>query len=209
MKRTTAAALLFLIPVLNLFAQVPSKIKSFNIPKGTTITMDGKNDVWAPVLFNHQLPKPNQVHGAYYLHTITNSLGLQQEEFDPKIIYDPVANRFITVILNGFTDSTSNVLVGFSETDSTYGAWNFYALPGNPLNDTSWTDFPMASITGQELFITVNLLYNDSSWQAGFRQTIVWQIKKSEGYSGATLNPFMHYGINHGGRPVRNFCPVK
>jgi hypothetical protein len=69
--------------------------------------------------------------------------------------------------------------------------------------------FPYAAITGQELFITVNLLYNDSSWQAGFKQTIVWQIKKSEGYSGATLNPFMHYGINHGGRPVRNFCPVK
>ena len=144
-----------------------------------------------------------------YLHTITNSLGLQQEEFDPKIIYDPVADRFIAIILNGFTDSTSSVLVGFSETDSTWGAWNFYALPGNPLNDTSWTDFPMAAITDQELFITVNLLYNDSSWQAGFRQTIVWQIKKSEGYSGAPVNPVLHYNINHNGRPVRNFCPVK
>jgi hypothetical protein len=72
----------------------------------------------------------NIIRGPYYLHSITNSLGLQQEEFDPKIIYDPVANRFITVILNGFTDSTSNVLVGFSETDSTYGAWNFYCAAG-------------------------------------------------------------------------------
>src|SRR5262249_23095061 len=120
---------------------------------------------------------------AGYLHNITSSLGLQQEEFDPKIIYDPQSDRFICIMLNGFTDSTSNVLVGFSQTNSSYGAWNFYVLPGNPLGDTSWTDFPMASITNQELFITVNLLYNDSSWQAGFRQTIVWQIKKSEGYS--------------------------
>jgi hypothetical protein len=67
----------------------------------------------------------------------------------------------------------------------------------------------MAAITNGELFITVNLLYNDSSWQAGFRQTIVWQIKKSEGYSGSSLNPALHFGLNYGGRPVRNFCPVK
>jgi hypothetical protein len=290
MKRTYAISFLFLVFVLNLSAQQPAKTKSFTVEKGASITLDGKNDVWSPLLLNHKLPKPDQgadekyakhiqdslthrfprnyspeisyrtaaidtpfmlrnfagnnyygyvpndndlaisnnnivcsvtnitiwsknlvtsnIHNAY-LHTITSSLGLQQEEFDPKIIYDPVANRFIAIMLNGFTDSTSNVLVGFSETDSTYGAWNFYALPGNPLNNTSWTDFPMAAITNQELFITVNLLYNDSTWQAGFRQTVVWQIKKSEGYNGASLNPVLHSGLNYGGRPVRNFCPVK
>jgi hypothetical protein len=148
-------------------------------------------------------------YGSYNLHTLTLGLGLQQEEFDPKIIYDPQANRFIAIILNGFTDSTSNLLVGFSQTDSSWGAWNFYALPGNPLADTSWTDFPMGAITEQELFITVNLLYNDSSWQSGFRQTVIWQIKKSEGYTGAALTPQLHYGISHNGIPVRNLCPVK
>src|SRR5689334_1891317 len=173
MKRTAAAALLFLIPFLNLFAQEPSETKSFTIAKGTTISLDGKNDVWSPVLFNHQLPKPDQgadekyarhiqdsltqrfprsnsfeisqrsvvdtpimirnfagnnyfgyvpndndlaisnndivssvtnvtiwsrrlsTAAAHigYLHSITSSLGLSQDEFDPKIIYDPVANR--------------------------------------------------------------------------------------------------------------------
>jgi hypothetical protein len=262
--------------------------KSFSVPKKATVVLDGKNDVWSPLLKNHMLPKPdgkadealkkhiqnellrtyprkeaayrtavvdtpimnrnfignifngylpndndmaisdggivtsvtnttiwsrntvdNSIHGSYNLHTLTSSLGLQQEEFDPKIIYDPMANRFIAIILNGFTDSTSSTLVGFSATDSTWGAWNFYALPGDPLNDTSWTDFPMGAITEQELFITVNLLYNDSSWQSGFRQTIVWQIKKSEGYAGVSLNPQLHYGISHNGINVRNLCPVK
>lgn len=151
----------------------------------------------------------SQNHGSFNLHTLTSTLGLQQEEFDPKIIYDPVANRFICIMLNGFTDSTSNVLVGFSQTDSSWGAWNFYSLPGNPLNDTSWTDFPMAAITDNELFITVNLLYNDSSWQSGFKQTVIWQLNKNEGYTGAPLNPALHYGINSGGINVRNLCPVK
>jgi hypothetical protein len=265
-----------------------AKTKSFTVPKGATVVMDGKQDAWSPLLKNHLLPKPDQGademlaqhvkrelmktynrkesmlrtavvdtpymhlnftgnafnnhvpndndmaiadngvvcsvtnttiwsrhtvlgqnHGSYNLHTLTSSLGLQQEEFDPKIIYDPVSNRFIAVFLNGFTDSTSNTLVGFSQTDSSWGAWNFYSLPGNPLNDTSWTDFPMAAITDNELFITVNLLYNDSSWQTGFKQTIIWQIKKSEGYSGSSLNPLLHYGVSYNGRSIRNLCPVK
>lgn len=148
-------------------------------------------------------------HGSYNLHTLTSTLGLPQNEFDPKIIYDPQANRFIVIILNGFTDSTSNTLVGFSQTDSTWGAWNFYMLPGNPLNDSSFTDFPAASITDNELFITVNLVNPDSTWQAGFKQTIIWQINKNEGYTGASLNPVLHYGISYNGINVRNLHPVK
>jgi hypothetical protein len=277
----------FIIAGIVAFAQSP-KTKSFSIPKKGTVVLDGKKDVWTPLLKNHSLPKPdgsadeklkkhvqdelmktyprkeaanrfaavdtpimlrnftgnafnnfvpndndmaisdggivcsvtnttmwsrntvnNSVYGSYNLHTLTSTLGLQQEEFDPKIIYDPLSNRFIAIMLNGFTDSTSNVIVGFSQTDSSWGAWNFYALPGNPLADTSWTDFPMGAITEQELFITVNLLYNDSSWQSGFRQTVIWQIKKSEGYSGGTLSPLLHYNISDNGINVRNLCPVK
>lgn len=149
------------------------------------------------------------IHGSYSLHTLSLSLGLQNEEFDPKIIYDPQSNRFIIIFLNGFTDSTSNVIVGFSQADSSWGVWNFYVLPGNPLNDTSYTDFPMAAITDNEIFITVNLLYNDSTWQAGFKQTIIWQINKNEGYTGASLNPQLHYAINLNGSNLRNLCPVK
>lgn len=148
-------------------------------------------------------------YGSFNLHVLSSALGLQQEEFDPKIMYDPVADRFIFVCLNGFTDTTSNVVVGFSQTASSYGQWNFYSLPGNPLNNNLWTDFPMLAITNNEVFITANLLYNDSTWQAGFNQTIVWQINKNEGYSGQTLNPLLHYNIHHNNEPIRNLCPVK
>lgn len=148
-------------------------------------------------------------YGSFNLHVLSSSLGLQQEEFDPKVMYDPVADRFIFVCLNGFSDSTSNVVVGFSQTASSYGQWNFYSLPGNPLNNDLWTDFPMLAITNDEVFITANLLYNDSTWQAGFNQTIVWQINKNEGYMGQTLNPLLHYNIHHNNEPLRNLCPVK
>jgi Secretion system C-terminal sorting domain len=151
----------------------------------------------------------SMTYGTYNLHTLTASLGLQQEEFDPKVLYDPSSNRFIMVCLNGFTDTTSNILLGFSQDSTSHNSWNFYALPGNPLNNNLWTDFPMISVTDDELFITVNLLYNDSTWQAGFNQTVIWQIDKNEGYAGTTLNPLMHYDIKHNNEPLRNLCPVK
>ncbi|MBL0052360.1 MAG: hypothetical protein IPP29_13025 [Bacteroidetes bacterium] len=44
-----------------------------------------------------------------------------------------------------------------------------------------WTDFPMMALTNDELFITVNLLYPDSSWQTGFNETIIWQVNKHDG----------------------------
>lgn len=143
------------------------------------------------------------------LHSLTQSLGLPQEEFDPKIVYDPENDRFILLCLNGFTDSTSSILLGFSQTNNSLGAWNFYSIPGDPLNDTSWTDFPMMTVNDEEVFITVNLLYNDSTWQAGFRQTIIWQIGKDEGYAGQPLQSLLHYNIGYNGQPIRNLCPVK
>lgn len=149
------------------------------------------------------------VYGSYNLHSIMLALGLQNEEFDPKIMYDPLANRFILVCLNGFLDSTSHVVVGFSQTDSTTGAWNFYALPGNPLNNNLWTDFPMMAMTEHEVFITGNLLYNDSSWQTGFNESIIWQINKNNGYTGVPLNAQLHFNIQFNGGPIRNLCPAK
>lgn len=151
----------------------------------------------------------NITYGTFNLHTLTDTLGLQQEEFDPKILYDPSSNRFIFVCLNGFTDSTSNILLGFSQDSTSHNGWNFYILPGNPLSNNLWTDFPMISVTDEELFITVNLLNNDSTWQAGFNQTLIWQIPKDDGYSGASLNLLVHFDILHNNEPLRNLCPVK
>lgn len=150
----------------------------------------------------------NQITG-FGLHPLSISLGLQNEEFDPKLLYDPATDRFIVLFLNGFTDSTSHVVVGFSKTNKPSGAWNFYALPGNPFNNGLWTDFPMMALSDQELFITVNLLYPDSSWQTGFNETIIWQMNKMDGYDGDTLNALVHNNINYNGSKLRNLCPVK
>jgi hypothetical protein len=137
-------------------------------------------------------------------------LGLSTSDaFDPKVLYDPEQRKFVLVCLNGFTPTTSDILVAFSETENPTGAWNLYSLPGNPLSDTSWTDYPIISMTEKEVFITVNLLWPDSSWQTGFKQSVIWQIDKEQGYLGDSLTPGLWTDVEYGGKPVRNLCPVR
>ena len=133
------------------------------------------------------------------LQAFSDSLGLAASKYDPKVLYDPSTDRFIVVYLSGFNDSTSNIVIGFSDSSNPLGAWNLYALPGDPLLDTSWTDFPAIAVSDSELFITVNLLRNDASWQTAFKQTVIWQVNKTNGFQGDSLNMRLWYNINYDG----------
>lgn len=129
--------------------------------------------------------------------------------FDPKVVYDPKSDRFVFACLMGFVDTTSKVILGFSQSNNPLGAWNFYTLPGNPLNNNLWTDYPMIAMTETELFLTVNLLTNNSSWQTGFVESIIWQIKKDSAYAGLPMSSILHHNIKYNGASLRNLCPVK
>jgi len=143
------------------------------------------------------------------LAAFTSPVNNKHQEFDPKVMYDPSSDKFVLVCLVGFTDSTSKVIVGFSQTNKPNGSWNLYTLPGNPLNNHLWTDYPMIAMTNKELFLSVNLLYNDSSWQTGFVETVIWQINKKNGYNGTPLVSDLHSNIKFNGKAIRNLCPVK
>lgn len=127
------------------------------------------------------------------LSTLSQSLGLNNTKYDPRVIYDPIHDRFIIVYLNGSSASSSRVIVGFSATNDPSGAWYMYALIGNlkdnvvVLEDV-WTDYPSIGISTEELFITGNLFTNSGEAKGAG----IWQIPLSEGYAGATLNPVVY-----------------
>lgn len=135
--------------------------------------------------------------------------GVNNGKFDPKVIYDPLEDRFIAVILNGFNATYSKIVVAFSQTNDPTGVWNFYVLPGNPFNDSTWFDYPALNITENELFITGNQIRENVSWQLGFKQTVIWQIRKKDGYAGLPLVTNLWNGIQYNGRKIRNLHPVK
>jgi hypothetical protein len=143
------------------------------------------------------------------LSVFTAPTNTNHQEFDPKVMYDPNKDRFVLVCLVGYVDTMSKIIVGFSQTSDPGGAWNLYTLPGDPLNYGLWTDYPMISMTDKELFLTVNYLYNDSTWQAGFVETLVWQMKKDSGYVGQPIGSTLHHNIKYNNKAIRNLCPVK
>ena len=143
------------------------------------------------------------------LQAFSASLGLPQSKYDPRVMYDPIEDRFIIVFLNSFDDSTSFIVVAFSDTNDPTGAWHLYSLPGNPNLNGTWTDFPMLGLTEHELFITGNSILNDTSWQEGFVETLLWQVNKHDGFAGDSLRTRLWHDIKHGNRPIRNLCPAK
>lgn len=151
----------------------------------------------------------NSTAGTQSLASWALPLANSNTKYDPKVIYDPEANRFILVCLAGYSSGATSILIGFSRSDTANGTYNLYSIPGNPLNDTLWSDYPMIAVNNQELFCTVNLLHDNMSWQLGFVQTVIWQINKWDGYAGDTLRMQLHTGVNYNNRPVRNLCPVE
>lgn len=147
--------------------------------------------------------------GSKSLFSFTEPINDLEDEFDPKVIYDPETDRFVLVCLVGYTDLTSKVILGFSTSNDPNKTWNLYELPGDALGNNLWSDYPMIALTRDELFLTVNLIYNDSSWQTGFVETIIWQMNKDSGYTGKSMAGKLHSNIRYNGRAIRNLCPVK
>lgn len=54
------------------------------------------------------------------LSALTNRLGPLNRTYDPRVIYDPIADKFILVFLQGSSSADTRIIVGFStDTDPT------------------------------------------------------------------------------------------
>ncbi len=128
--------------------------------------------------------------------------------YDPKIIYDPLEDKFICIMLNG-VNAANYIVVGFSQSNDPKGNWNFYKFYGDYKGDTTWFDYPAITISKSEFYFTGNKLGFNTSWQTGFKNSVIYQIKKADGYAGQTLNYKIWDSIYYQGKPIRNLHPVK
>jgi len=157
--------------------------------------------------------------GAYIarksLYTYSLAVGLSNTgmsttnyRFDPKVVYDPGADKFISVMLNS-TNQYNWIVVGFSKTNDPAGEWNFYKFYGDFTHDSTWFDYPAISITKDEFFLTGNKIKYDQSWQAGFKETLIYQIKKADGYAGDTSLSYQIWdNIKYNGKNLRCLHPL-
>ncbi|MDO1449180.1 hypothetical protein Q0590_23085 [Rhodocytophaga aerolata] len=117
---------------------------------------------------------------------------------DPKVFFDPLANRFI-LFMQKCGDPihiNSEILIAFSISDNPLDGWNFYKISGNPLNKQNhWFDYPKLGITRDGLFISGNIFIGQNG-SGGFAQTVVYQIDKNLGFNGQQLKYRVWYDIN-------------
>lgn len=143
------------------------------------------------------------------LGNLAQPLGVTGSKFDPKVIYDPSNNRFIIIYLSGYTWETSNIIVAFSKTADPTGEWNLYSLPGNPLENETWSDYPVVGISGKDLYIGINTFTNGSSNNSGFTESCLWQVGLKEGYIGFDLITKYYNDILLGTREIFNITPIQ
>lgn len=113
--------------------------------------------------------------------------GVVNDFYDPNVIYDPGADRFVFTCSVGRQAADSRVCVAFSQSNNPAGGWWIYFLSGNPLNNGCWWDFPRIGVSTSEVFVTGNLYNNAGS----YNNSVVYQLPKSAGYAGSSIS----YGI--------------
>jgi len=128
---------------------------------------------------NHELIRTSS------LFNFTSSLQIIGAKYDPRVIYDQEEDRFIIVLLTGYDHTTNEIIVCFSQTNDPAGEWNYYSIPGNVLEDDTWSDYPNIAINKDNLYISVTNfadLEDFSTWD--FYGARIVQINKSDGYQG-------------------------
>jgi hypothetical protein len=201
----------------------PILVRGFEPDSNTAIPPDNymavNNGTDGVNVHNSMISTVNTVTGALQsrvsLYNFTAGVGLGMKPFggdynryDPKIMYDPEADRFFFVTLAG-VDVYNHIILGFSQTNDPTGDWNLYKFVGDYAGDISWFDYPTISITHNEVFLTGNKLNHRSSFMTGFRKSVIYQIRKKDGYNGQTLTTHIWDNVNYGGAPLRNLFPVK
>jgi hypothetical protein len=163
------------------------------------------------VLYGHDLNKDTAIFDNYriFLRDLVGGIS-SSFYYDPKLFYDPVADRFILALLKDFSPSDSEVIIAFSSSNDPTDPWHIYELPGNPLNNNRWTDFPAIAVTEDKLYFTANLIIPDVSWQVGFDGSIIWEIDKYAGFAGTNdLDAVLYSEITYNGAFIRNLHPVQ
>ena len=110
--------------------------------------------------------------------------------FDPKVIYDQYAGRFVVVALErwmtvlGNPSNQSRILLAVSKTSNPNDGWWFHAINSKLVVSAvdSWIDYPGLGCDDKAVYVTGNMYsFAASAVYGGSR---VWVIKKTPTYAG-------------------------
>ena len=92
--------------------------------------------------------------------------------FDPKILYDPIQQRWIATAVSNAANVASSVLLGISQTNDPTGSWYLYRVLGDSTG-VNWADFPCIGYNKNWVAINLNMFSNAANAGAGAKCLVV------------------------------------
>ena len=138
------------------------------------------------------------------LASFFTSLSPANATFDPKVIYDQFAGRFVVVTLESVSASpnanpspsnTSRLLIAVSDTNDPTGTWSFQAINSKVSSGgyDYWADYPGFAVDEEAIYITANMFaFSPTPPSGSFLGARLWIIDKFNPtgglYGGGTSN---------------------
>jgi len=94
--------------------------------------------------------------------------------FDPKVLYDIDAGRWIIVACDDSRSATSGVLVGVSQSTDPTARWNLYKIT-IAAADSAWADHPSVGFNSKWIVVQVNMVVGTA-----FNRSHVYVFNKAD-----------------------------
>jgi len=122
--------------------------------------------------------------------------------FDPKVLYDQYAERFVVVALErtriaaGDPTDDSYILVAVSKTSDPNAGWWYHAIHSkiNISGVDTWADYPGLAVDDNAIFITNNMF----TFPGAYASMRLWIVNKNPFYTGGVASVTIHdpYGAS-------------
>jgi hypothetical protein len=116
--------------------------------------------------------------------------------FDPKVIYDPAAGRWILVYLATDDKTESWVLLSVSNTSDPTGNWCNIPVRGDRNGNTpsgNWSDYEGVGLDNQAVYITTNQFQMTPAGDGKFQYARLRIIPKSQLYGACTSSSYFDF----------------
>jgi hypothetical protein len=119
--------------------------------------------------------------------------------FDPKVLYDPYANRWMMTSIATRSSAASSVLIGVSQTSDPTGNWNLYRIDADS-KDLLWADYPSIGFNKDWIVVHANM-YPITEGTGTFKSHI-YVFSKANLYAGGSGLYTLIEKVNLGGTMV-------
>lgn len=121
--------------------------------------------------------------GTTVLDTFWASLG-NPNTFDPRVLYDAAASRWIMVVTANAESAASSVLIAVTTTSDPTGTWRLFRVDADS-QDLVWADYPSVGFNNQWITIQVNMF---TTAAGAFSRTQVYAFVKNDIYGTGNAN---------------------